>query len=196
MPNPYDDMFGNDNENNKEEKPWDSNLDKLEYGIGEFEDDGKEPLSEILDKIESFNEKAESFTQLLTKVSAIDHKVSRKFLQIFVGPDKKHNKGSLKGERKYHQTMLDKFEGIISPMRELALSHLDTIEQFNNDIDKNYFSIEKSERIIRKEIQDAIDGIQFQRKILGEAAEHLGILEDGLADAEMRIEEYINVGGV
>ena len=92
--------------------------------------------------------------------------------------------------------MLDKFEGLIAPMRNLALLHLDTIEQFNSDIGKNYFSIEKSEKTIRQEIKDAIDGIQFQRRILAEAAEHLDILEEGLEDVERRMKKYINIGGL
>jgi len=197
MPNPYEDIFDDKNEEtNKSQssKPQDPSLD--------FDDDdrfnsvGKEPLEEILSNIQLFQKKAESFSRLLTKTSAIDDKVTNKVVRLFISGNKLHKKKNLKEERQYHDLLRKKFETIIIPMRSLAKIHLEIVKQFNNDIDKSYYSIEKTDRDVKSDISFAIDGLNIQRKILADAASDLDILKDALAENERRIKMYINAGGV
>ena len=196
MPNPYDDIF---EDSGDEKKSSPSN--PPEFTPDEFEEDdrfildGKEPLDEILDSIRIFQDEAESFSQLLSRTKAIDHKVTNSIVRLFIVGNDKHDKKSLKGERQYHNLLRGKFENIIVPMRVLAQLHLKTIQQFNRDIDKNYFSIEKTDRDIKSEKSIAINGINLQRKILADAESDLSILRTALTDTERRIKKYINAGG-
>ena len=81
---------------------------------------GKEPLEEILDTVRQFEYQAESFSQLLSKTRAIDHKVENKITRLFLVTKDPHDKKNLKGERLYHELQTKKFEDIIVPMRSLA----------------------------------------------------------------------------
>jgi len=130
MPNPYDDIF--DPEGNREKgkkKP------AIEFGTSDFEQEDypmpeKDPLDEILDRIKIFTKEAEGFSQLLTKMRAIDHKVEGNVLRYFLVSEDKHDKKSLRGERKYHDLLTVKFVTIIAPMRELAKIHFNIVKQF------------------------------------------------------------------
>ena len=83
-------------------------------------------------------------------------------------------------------------------LRKLTLAkiHLNTVRQFNRDINKDYFSIGKSDRDVKEDKSIAIDGINMQRKILADATNDLFILKDALEHTEGRIEKFINVGGI
>ena len=81
-------------------------------------------------------------------------------------------------------------------MKELASIHLDTVKQFNRDIDKSYYSVEKLDREVKMEKSQAVDGINLQRQILADAADDLQTLESALVDTEKRIKNYVDVGGV
>jgi len=165
------------------------------FGEANFPMDGKEPLDEILDKVKAFNDKAVPFSKLLSEVNAVDHKTYVGLSSFFINSTNKHAKDTLIEERKYHRSLMLKFEKVIVPMRELAQIHLQTVEQFNKDIDDNYYSIEKSTEIVKHDKANAMDGINLQRKILADATKSLNILEDAMVDSEYRIKPYINSGG-
>ena len=193
MPNPYDEIF---NSNDDEKKSSEPHFSKEELEADDrFEMEGKEPLEEILDTIRQFEYQAESFSKLLSKTRAIDHKVENKIARLFFVAEDKHDQHSLKGERRYHNLLKEKFENIIFPMRSLAQLHLQAVQQFNRDIDKNYYSIEKTDRDIKFDKANAVNGINLQRKILADAATDLEILKDALSDTERRLKQYINAGG-
>ena len=195
MPNPYDDIFEDSGEEKKKSSSSSSESNEFEFEDDGFDMGGKEPLDEILDSIRLFEHQAEDFSKLLSLTKAIDHKVENKILRMFIVTNDKHDKRNLNGERKYHDLQVSKFEKILVPMRALAQIHMQTIQQFNRDIDKNYFSIDKTDSVVKSDKERAIDGINLQRKILADAATDLDILKKGLADTERRIKKYINEGG-
>lgn len=191
MPNPYDDIFdAYDNEENKQ--PQHSfNPDEYE----EEQTDNKDPLDEILERIAQFNQLAEAFSKLLSKTRAIEHKVDKPITRFFLAIEDKHQQDSLAEERQYHQLLMTKFEQLIIPMHELAKSHLETIQQFNRDIDKDYYSVEKTDRTVKTDKSTAVDGIILQRKILADGSNNLTILKDALERTESRIKDYVDTGG-
>lgn len=189
MTNPYSDIF---NDSPKEEKSYELKPPQQE----EEETPARESLDEILHHIHTFKQEAEAFSQLLSQSRVIEHKVSNPFLRLFIQGEDKFDQSNLQKERKYHELLKAKFVSIIDPMRGLAELHLKTAKRFNSDIDKDYYSIEKTDRAVALDKDTAIDGINLQRKILADGASNLTILSDGLADSERRIKTYINVGGV
>ncbi len=199
MPNPYDDIF----DKGEEEHASSFELDQTDSNALEEEEDerfvlpDKEPLDVILEKIQIFQSKVESFSAFLSHTSAIDHKTNNGFLQLFLidSSDISHDKQSLHGERDYHDLLCEKFRGIIIPMRELAVIHVETIEYFNTHIDADYFSSEKTDVDVKSEISLAIKGITIQRKILDSAANDLKLLKGGIEGTERRLKRYINAGG-
>lgn len=196
MPNPYDEIF---EEKNELEKPATNppELSQIAFEADDrFKSDGKEPLDEILLNIQHFQKEAEAFSKLLTKTSAIDHKVINKVAQFFLVDLDADEQKHLKSERKYHQLLQDKFKNILIPMRDLAAIHLDIVKQFNRDIHKNYYSIEKTDKEVAADISFAVDGLNMQRKILAVAAADLEILKDALIDTEQNIKAFINAGGI
>ena len=130
MPNPYNDIFEDNGEEYK--KPASQPPPSLPL---EEEDrfimDGKEPLDEILENNQFFQQKAESFSQLLSQTRAIDHQVTKGLTRLFLFDEDTPDKKSLQEERQYHQLLGKKFEKIMVPMRALAEIHLATIQQFN-----------------------------------------------------------------
>lgn len=195
MPNPYEDFFNNPKKEPQEEAPKDE-FKPIEFSEDQLPDDYKEPLDEVLDSIQIFREKAETFSKLLSETKAVDHRVVNNIAKLFLVSEDKHDQESLQGEKEYHELLSNKFTAIIHPMKELAKIHLATVTQFNTDIDKNYYSIEKLDREVKIEKSQAIDGINLQRQILADAADDLQILESALIDTEDRIKKYIDVGGV
>ncbi|MFD2563020.1 hypothetical protein [Aquimarina rubra] len=193
MPGLYDDLF---EEDGKENKPVDPKLDSINFDNNRFSETGKESLDEILSLIKRFTAKAEPFSQLLTRTSAIDHEVEKGILDFFLIANDKYDQGTLAGEREYYAMLQNKFENVIASMRDLASIHLETIRQFNRDIDKDYYSIEKSDKQVQSEKEIAIDHINIQRKILADAATSLSILEEALTNTENRLRNYINAGGI
>ena len=199
MPNPYEDIFNSEGNEKKNEQDT-SSEETPSFGFSAFEDDGfevntEESLDEILSNITLFNQKADAFSKLLSQTRAVDHKVNSGFASLFFEVQDPHDKRYLGGERKYHESLTKKFEAIIVPMRELAELHLKTVKRFNDDIDDNYFSVEKSDFMVKKEKELAVDGIQLQRTVLADAASSLNILKDSLAKTESRLKKYINAGG-
>jgi len=196
MPNPYDEIFEDKNE--EEKSPSNSSPfspQELEED-DRFQSSGKEPLDEILDQIQHFQKEAEPFSQLLTSTSAVDHKVPPKLARFFLVENNPEEKKSLKEERSYHDLLNHKFESIIVPMRALAKVHLDVVQQFNRDIDKDYYSVEKKDIDVKTEITHAINGLNMQRKILADGASDLALLKEALIDTERRIKKYIDAGGM
>lgn len=160
-----------------------------------FDPDGPDALDEVLALNEEFNGRAGKFSKMLSELRVVDHEVKGKVTRLFLVSKDPHRRGSLAGEKVYHALQTEKFEAIIEPMRELAELHLGIVKQFNRDIDEHYFSVEKTNGQIESEKTQAMDGINLQRKILGEAADALKILRGGLIDTERRLKEYVNAGG-
>ncbi|WP_378178768.1 hypothetical protein [Aquimarina sp. SS2-1] len=193
MPGLYDDLF---EEDGKKNKPTDPKPEPIDFNNNHFQEKGKESLDEILILTKEFTTKAEPFSQLLTRTSAIDHEVEKGILDFFLVTKDKHDQGTLARERKYYMMLQAKFEEVISSMRDLGHIHLETIKQFNRDIDKDYYSVEKSDKQVQSEKEIAINHINLQRKILAEAATSLSILEEALSNTEGRLRNYIDVGGI
>lgn len=200
MPNPYEDFFSNSKSNSDQddgkEKVTNEEFVADEFSEAEFLEDQQEPLDEVLESIQLFKAKAEHFSKLLSESRAVDHRVVNNIARLFLVSEDKHAKESLTEEKDYHQSLTNKFTHILQPMKELAQIHLDTVTQFNRDIDKHYYSIEKTDHEVQSEKSNAIDGINLQRQILADAADDLQILEEALASTEKRIRKYIDVGGV
>ncbi len=190
MPNPYEDFFEENKKRMEQEPPP---LDDHRFELSE---NYKEPLDEILEKVEGFNKKAEFFSRLLSEVRAVDHRVEKALVNLFFKTKDKHDKGNLADEKAYHRLLCSKFRQIVKPMRELAEIHLETVKQFNRDIDKDYYSLDKTDKRVKIDKSIAIDGINLQRKILADATEDLEILESALVNTEKRLKNYINVGGL
>ncbi|WP_273443986.1 hypothetical protein [Neolewinella agarilytica] len=202
MPNPYDDILSNDEPEKtpqREETPPPAaatpQYEPVDLNDPRFQDDGQEALDEVLGSVAVFNEKALTFSRLLSELRVVDHEVKGKLTRLFLEVDDPHQRGTLSGEKQYHELQLTKFRTIIQPMRELADLHLATVKQFNRDIDEHYYSVEKTDQVIAAEKKRAVDGINLQRKILAEATNSLQILKKGLEDTERRIRGYVNVGG-
>lgn len=195
MPNPYDDIF---DDNEKEKK---SLSDQDDFSSFESEDDDRfqkseiESLDEILIKSRHFQKEAEAFSKLLTKTSAIDHKVLNRLTRIFVS-DKTVEPKSLEEERDYHALLVKKFNQIIPQMKDLAKIHLEIVKLFNQDIDKDYYSLEKTDGQIKAEVAYSINALNMQRKILADGANDLEVLEGALIETERRIKAFINAGGI
>jgi len=207
MPNPYDDILSGEEPEKKpsprEEIPdpppppaaASTGYEPVDLDDPRFQDDGPEALDEVLESLRAFNEKALVFSRLLSELRVVDHEVKGTIARIFLEVDDPHRRGSLAGEKQYHELQMTKFRAIIEPMRELGDLHLATVKQFNRDIDEHYYSVEKTDQVIASEKKRAVDGINLQRKILGEATNSLQILNKGLVDTERRIRGYVNAGG-
>jgi hypothetical protein len=196
MPNPYDDIFNPDGNREKGEEKEPIDFGASDFGQENYPTPEKDPLDEILDSIRDFTKEAEGFSQLLSKMRAIDHKDEGSVLRYFLVSEDKHDKKSLSGERRYHDLLTDKFTRIIAPMRDLAKLHFNIVQQFNRDIDKHYYSFDKPDSVVKSDKAQAINGINLQRRILADAESNLEILRKGLISTERRIKKYINVGGV
>lgn len=194
MPDKYDDFLF-DEEEEKKDPLFEDDIDKYGLSSPYVPEDMKEPLDEILDNTALFQEKAESFSKLLSDSRAVDHKVESGFSKLFMAAPDRQARKNLKGEREYHNYLSSLFEQIIVPMKELAEIHLATVKQFNRDIDKSYYSIEKMDREIEIEKSKAVEGIYLQRLVLSDAATDLEILEDALTATEKRLKKYIDAGG-
>ena len=106
MPNPYIDLFDDEGKFNKIPK---AEIPADPIDDHQFETDGKEALDEILESIQIFNKQADSFSQLLSKTRAIDHKDNIGLIRFFVVQEDKHNKQSLVREKEYHDLLQAKF---------------------------------------------------------------------------------------
>ena len=209
MPNPYDELFGppegDDARAPRPPVPQPAEDDDAPpaaptFAVGSGVDIGPRPegpdaLDDILARLAAFTARAEAFSRTLTRLRAVDHRVTGQVKRIFLVADDPHDRGSLAGERRYHEIQTLKFEEIIVAMRSLAEEHLAVVTEFNREVDADYFSVDKSAAQIEGEKARAMDGINLQRKILAEGCDHLQILRDGLADTERRIKNYVNAGG-
>jgi len=199
MPNPYDDLFDppeNEKPTPPREKPAAQPLFSTPDPFNDHRfEDGPDALDAILEKIEEFNGEAEGFSQMLSKLRVVDHEVKNKTMRLFFVSNDPHKRGSLAGEKQYHELQMAKFLAIIEPMRGLAEMHLETVKRFNSDIDAHYFNVDKTKGEIESEKTLAMDGINLQRKILAEACDALQILDGGLKDTERRLKGYVNAGG-
>lgn len=200
MPNPYEDFFDFDDDK-KSQQPDQQPKAKpgfkptVDLNDPQFFHSGPDALDTILADIDAFNEKAVDFSKLLSQLRVADHQVSNRVARMFFVVDDAQDRGTLHGERQYHELQEKKFRLIIAPMRELAELHLQTVKHFNRDIDKNYYSLEKTEREVQSDITKAIDGINLQRRVLADANDNLETLTIGLKDTERRIKTYVNQGG-
>jgi hypothetical protein len=194
MPNPYNTFF---DESYEEKKP--ESTPKLPV-VQEFvANPGPEPLDAILEKINNFKEKAAIFSAFLSKTNAINHKeeaeASNDFMAFIFISEPRQPFGVLNQEKEHYALLQDKFQGIVTQMKTLAITHYEIIQQFNRDIDKNYYSIEKNDAIVKNDIETAVENLNLQRKILSNAARDLEILENALHTAEKRMQKYIDIGG-
>lgn len=190
MPNPYDDIFddGTPRDQQDEQLP-------VPPTPPPTNNPGKEPLDEILELNNQFNQEAEAFSRLLSDTSVIDHKENTGILQYFVVIPEKNRPDNLADERIYHALLKRKFEAIITPMVQLAKIHKAAIKTFNENIDDEYYSVEQSDGQVKINKTIALDGINLQRKVLADAASHLSILDTALEVSEGRLGNYVNAGG-
>ncbi|CAL2095519.1 hypothetical protein [Tenacibaculum sp. 190524A02b] len=199
MSNPYNDIF--DSGEKEKTTPQAQNTNRtadssLNFDTdNRFTTDGKEALDEVIENITIFQKQAIPFSELLTKVAAINHKVAKNPFSIFIVADDLHDQYSLEAEREYHILLQQKFNAIIVPMKVLAKMHLETVLKFNNEVGKEYYSVDKSNKTIKKEKELAIEGLNRQRIILANGASDLEILFDAIKNTEQRIKKYINAGG-
>ena len=164
-----------------------------------FPEDGKESLDEILEKNQQFEQRAADFSKLLSQTRAVDHEpvafAGNTLIHYLIDIHDPHEQGSMRGEKAYHQILENKFRAIIVPMIELARLHCDVVNQFNQDIDEHYYSVEKTDREIKSDRAIAMEGLLFQRKLLGNAARDLSILSQAMEVCEVRLKKYIDAGG-
>ena len=164
-----------------------------------FPEGGKESLDEILLKNEEFENQAGSFSKLLSQTRAVDHEpvafAGNTLVQYLIEIHDPHDQRSMRGEKAYHQLLEHKFRAIMAPMLELARQHCEIVSQFNRDIDEHYYSVEKTEREVKSDRELALEGLFFQRKLLGNAARDLSILTKALEVCEVRLKKYIDAGG-
>ncbi len=195
MPDPYDDfLFGNDEK--KKKKFLDENSEPLDFSKPYTPPENqKEPLDEILERNRQFEKKAETFSKILSQAKAIDHKVDSGIARFFLSSDDKKAQNSMRGEKEYHSYLTHTFVKIISTMRELAEIHQASVQQFNDDIDNDYYSLDKIDKEVDHEISLAIEQINTQRKILAEGSKDLDIFENALEETERRLKKYIDAGG-
>jgi len=196
MPNPYEDLFDNNQEKPKKEEQEQSFNAFDEEAELQFPMNQTEPLDEVLMSVQEFRVKAEPFSKLLSETRAVDHRVVNNIARLFLVLEDKNDQDSLAGERSYHEELTKKFTAILIPMKELAEIHLKTVKQFNRDIDKHYYSIEKEDHEVKSEKSQAVEGINLQRQILADAADDLQTLEEALNNTERRIRKYTDVGGL
>lgn len=194
MPNPYEDLFSN-NQDQPEKSKEEASFEDFDSADMQFPIDQTEPLDEVLNSVQNFHQKAVPFSKLLSETKAIDHRVSNNLTRFFLVVEDKNDQDTLAGERAYHALLTEKFRAILAPMKELAEIHLLTVKQFNRDIDKNYYSIEKEDHKVKAEKAQAVAGINLQRQILADAADDLQILEGALSATEKRLRKYIDIGG-
>ena len=200
--NPYEDFFessGNQpwrkpiREDQPEEFPEEENIFEENIHDKRFKN-SRESLEEVLASLRLFEKEASSFSKLLSETRAIQHRVISRFSRLFFSNQKDPDKKSLAGERAYHRVLTKKFMDIIQPMKKLAEIRLQTVKQFNRDIDEDYYSIEKEDHQIKQEKKQAINGINLQRSILADAAADLAILTDALNATEKRMDRYVDLG--
>lgn len=191
MSNPYEELFNPEKEEqSKQPSPKSFQLPEDDYAEYDVE-----PLDELLKLAQTFQQKAEGFSKMLSHTKAIDHKVEHQLLSKFIEVDDPHDQGNLLNERAYYEKLEKNFNQIIKPMKELATLHLDMVRQFDLHIDDQYYSIEKEAQEVKRDIKKAIDGVNLQRKILADAAEDLEILTGAMVQTEKRLSNYINAGG-
>lgn len=197
MPNPYDDLLADHPEEQPKAKVDPPSTEAAPDPLNDprFQQTGPEFLDVILHKVTAFNKEGEAFSRLLSDLRVVDHEVPSVAKKLFFVTKDPHVRGNLQGEKQYHQLQEKKFRMIIEPMRELASMHLEIVKRYNQDIDEHYFSVEKEEREVESDKVLAMDGINLQRKILGEATDSLQLLTGGLRATEKRIKDYVNAGG-
>ena len=198
MPNPYDELLSGDSDKQpKQPQRLEEEPAQVPdpFNDPRFADDGPDDLDAILVKVNAFNEQAEGFSRLLSRLRVVDHEVKGKVAKLFVVSKDRHKRGSMAGEKQYHDLQSEKFIAIIVPMRKLATLHLDVVKRFNADIDEHYFNADKTEGQVESEKTIVMDAINLQRSILSDASEDLKILDGGLTDTERRLKEYVNSGG-
>jgi hypothetical protein len=198
--NPFDAFFelpGESNERKEQPEP-ETPSPPLEDRMV-FPEDGKESLDEILEKNAGFEQQAASLSKLLSQTKAVDHEpvafAGNTLVQYLIEIRDPHDQQSMRGEKAYHQLLENKFRAIIVPMLELAKLHSEIANQFNEDVDEHYYSVEKTDREVKSDKELALDGLLFQRKLLGNAARDLGILTQALEVCEVRLKKYIDAGG-
>jgi len=198
MPNPYDELLSGDSANPPERKPLPEKKPTQTpdpFNDPRFDNDGPDDLDAILVMVTAFNEQAEGFSRLLSQLRVVDHEVKGKVTKLFFVSEDEHDRGSMSGEKQYHELQSEKFLAIIVPMRKLAVLHLNIVKRYNADIDEHYFNADKTEAQIESEKTLVMDAINLQRSILSDAAEDLKILTGGLSDTERRLKGYVNAGG-
>jgi hypothetical protein len=160
----------------------------------------EEPLDAILAMCRELKFKGELFSTILTETRAIDHEEEAKqasaLLNLLFVQDRKFRKGTLLAEKAHYGTLQQKFTIIIETMKIMATDHWQIVKRFNADIDKYYYSIEKTNEQVKHDVEDAVDQINLQRRILSNAARDLNILEDALKATEMRLKDYVDAGGI
>jgi hypothetical protein len=190
--NPYQSLF---DESAKQPERASVPMEEDGFAIGNT----TEPLEIIKGMIAGFKEKSDAFAVFLSETRAIDHldegRSANLLLSLFIDTGLSHSRGSLEAEKAHYALLQKKFGDTITQMKDLALMHLDVVKRFNADIDEHYYSMEKSQELVRAEIKSVIAQINLQRRILGNAARDLDILESAMQACEKRLKRYIDFGG-
>ncbi len=195
MPDPYANLFDENAEPN-DPPPPPINLDDPRFDPGSMVD----PLEAVLEKITAFKQKGEQFSAFLSQTRAVDHRdeadSANGLLALFFNTGGSHSEGNLRAERHHYELLQKKFHDIISQMKGLATEHWEIVKQFNADIDKHYFSMTKDQRQVKTDIENTVDSINLQRRILSDAARDLEILEGAMKATERRLKDYVDAGGI
>lgn len=192
--NPYHNIFGDEFSDDKQNRAA-IPIKEDGFAVG----NQMEPLEAIQELIASFKSKSDQFSAFLSTTRAIDHleeaHSAPSWLSLFIETGSNRSRGSLEAEKTHYTLLQTKFHGIITQMKELAFVHLEVIKRFNTDIDKHYFSLEKTQELVNLEIKSVIEQINLQRRILGNATRDLNILEGAMEAAEARLKRLIDYGG-
>lgn len=198
--NPFDAFFeppGGPGEKKNQPEPEKTYPPLEDHSV--FPENGKESLDEILEKNMAFERSAASLSKLLSHTNAVDHEpvafAGNTLVQYLIEIHDPHDQGSMRQEKAYHHFLENKFRSIIIPMLELAKLHSEIAHQFNEDVDEHYYSVEKTDVQVKSDKELALDGLLFQRKLLGNAARDLNILTRALEVCEVRLKKYIDAGG-
>ena len=205
-PNKYDELFDSDEGNDriepitKPEAPIDNSEltveDNLDAGNASEAIDSKdttaEPAIESIDQImigiHNFKDKAAKLSETLTLCAAHRYKITPLLMRMFLVTEKQEPL-SLEEERRLHIKLYNYFVDIGQLAKELAVWHRDTLEFYVDDY-HDYVSLSYSSTELAKKKSIIKDSVISQRKILGEAAKDLKILETAMVACEKRMKKF------
>ena len=186
-PNKYDELFDSDDGKDGIEP-----VKKPEPPITNSAHTKSHPAPESIDQImvgiQNFKERAKKLSETLTLCAAHKYKVTPLFMKMFLVTEKSEPL-SLEDERQLHITLYNFFVDIGQLAKELSVWHHETLEFYVDDY-HDYVSLTYSTIQLTKKKTIIKDNVLFQRKILGEAAKDLKILEEAMIACEKRMKKF------